>query len=175
MLEKRSRHPITSAADCEWLKLDFKTRADLSIGVNTLKRLLGFRKEDVASHHPSTLDVVANYLGYRCWKDVEEYVSGSASDFGHNPKVVNVDAMSVNKMVKVTYKPDRILLMMYVGHNTFKISETINSKLSVGDIVTIHQFALGHPLFVEEVSRNGISLGEYTAAKIGGLTSIDVY
>lgn len=37
MLEKHSGHPITSAADCEWLALDFNSRSGETISVNTLK------------------------------------------------------------------------------------------------------------------------------------------
>lgn len=175
MLENRSGHGITSVSDCEWLALDFKSRAGLSIGVNTLKRLLGFRKEDVSTHHPSTLDVVAKYLGYRCWKEVEDYVKGSSSEFGHNSEVVNAGSLTVGTTVRITYKPDRKVVMKYSGDYKWTVVESVNSKLAEGDSVILHQLSLGHPLFIEEVVRNCVSLGEYTAAKIGGLTSIDLY
>lgn len=172
MLERRSGRSITSAADCEWLALDFKSRVGESIGVNTLKRLLGFLNHDVATHHASTLDVVAHYLGYRKWGDVESLAV--PSDFGHTPEVLNVDALAFDQTVNMAYRPDRTLKLRYEGESKFTIVASENSKLKVGDVVTIHQFALGHPLFVEDVVRDGISLGEYTAAKIDGITSIDV-
>lgn len=174
MLEKRSGHSLTSAADCEWLALDFKSRAGESIGVNTLKRLLGFREHDVARHYTSTLDTVARYLGYRSWSDVDKAIEGSSSNFGHNPEVVSTDDLSTADTVTITYNPDRKLSFTYKGNNQFVVSASENSKLSVGDIVVIHQFTLNNPLFVGDVIRNGKSLGEYTAAQLGGLRTIDV-
>lgn len=174
LLEKRSGHTLTSAADCEWLALDFKSRAGESIGVNTLKRLLGFRANDVASHYASTFDTVARYLGYRSWSDVEKAIDGDSSNFGHNPEVVCSDDLSLGNKVTITYNPDRKLSFTYKGNNQFVVSTSENSKLSVGDIVIIHQFTLNNPLFVGDVVRDGKSLGEYTAAQLGGLRTIDV-
>lgn len=174
LLEKRSGHTLTSAADCEWLALDFKSRAGESIGVNTLKRLLGFRENDVASHYTSTFDTVARYLGYRSWSDVGKALDGGSSNFGHNPEVVCSDDLSLGNKVTITYNPDRKLSFTYNGNNQFVVSTSENSKLSVGDIVIIHQFTLNNPLFVGDVVRDGKSLGEYTAAQLGGLRTIDV-
>lgn len=40
MLEKRSGHHITSAADCEWLALDLKAKLGEAVSVRTLKRYI---------------------------------------------------------------------------------------------------------------------------------------
>lgn len=173
LLEKRSGHRINSAADCEWLALDFKTRCGESIGVNTLKRLLGFLDYDGKTFRMSTLDIVARYLGLKNWAEAEEVMKDTASDFGYNPDVLNVEDLCPDDMVTITYKPDRKVTFKYVGGEKFVVTDSINSKLQNGDVAIIRQFVLGYPLLVIDVIRNDVSLGEYTAAKIGGLTSIN--
>ena len=44
----------------------------------------------------------------------------------------------------------------------------------VGDEVEIQNFILHHPLLVAQVWRNGDSLGQYTAGRVSGLSSIKV-
>ena len=173
MLEKRSGHALTSAADCEWLALDFQTRCDRAISVNTLKRLLGFLSYDGSSFRQSTLDTIAAYLGFRDWQEAERAAKDHISAFGHNPAVLDVDKLSKGDRVTVTYAPDREIAFQYLDAERFVVAKSVNSKLSAGDTVVIRQFVLGYPLLVTEVIRDGRSLGPYTAAKIGGLTTID--
>lgn len=115
LLEKRSGHTLTSAADCEWLALDFKTRCGESIGVNTLKRLLGFLEYDGKTFRPSTLDIVARYLGFNNWDETEKALRDTVSDFGDNPNVLNDDSLAVGDSVTITYNPDRKITFEYSG------------------------------------------------------------
>ena len=173
MLEKRSGHALTSAADCEWLALDFQTRCGRAISVNTLKRLLGFLSYDGSSFRQSTLDTIAAYLGFRDWQEAERAAKDHISAFGHNPAVLDADKLSKGDRVTVTYAPDREIAFQYLDAERFVVAKSVNSKLCVGDVVAIRQFVLGYPLLVTAVIRDGRPLGPYTAAKIGGLTTID--
>lgn len=173
MLEKRSGHAITSAADCEWLALDFTTRCGKGISVNTLKRLLGFLAYDGKSFRQSTLDTIAAYLGFRDWNEAESAAKDKVSAFGHNPAILDADKLTKGDLVTVTYAPDRQIVFEYRNDDRFVVAKSLNSKLHIGDIVAIRQFVLGYPLLVTETLRDSRSLGAYTAAKIGGLTTID--
>lgn len=172
MLEKRSGHAITCAADCEWLALDFYARLGETIGVNTLKRLLAFLDYDGKTFRQSTLNIVARYLGFKEWDEVERASRDCVSAFGYNPELVDASEIAPGDKVMVAYKPDRELTFLCLDNETFSVSESVNSKLCVGDVAKIRQFVIVYPLLVIDVVRNGKSLGEYTAAKVGGLTSI---
>jgi hypothetical protein len=52
--------------------------------------------------------------------------------------------------------------------------ESENSKLQAGDEVEVLSFVLHHPLLVLQVWRNGQSLGQFTAGRISGLSSVRV-
>lgn len=171
VLESRCGHTLTSPQDIEWLARDFKSRANESISVNTLKRMLGFLPYS-KRHYKSTYDIVARYLGYKDWNELEKLPQFQSSDFSHNTDVLFTDDLNEDDQVSITYSPDRRIEFEYWGNHKFCVTSSENSKLEEDDIVVIHQFMLGNTLYVADVKRGGISLGEYTAAKMGGLTSI---
>ena len=64
--------------------------------------------------------------------------------------------------------------MQYLGNQHYRITKSQNSKLQVGDEVEILNFVLHHPLLVLNVWRNGESLGQFTAGRVSGLSSIKI-
>lgn len=95
------------------------------------------------------------------------------SAFGHNPAILDAEKLTKGDLVTVTYAPDRQIVFEYRNDDRFVVAKSLNSKLHIGDVVAIRQFVLGYPLLVTETLRDSRSLGAYTAAKIGGLTTID--
>jgi hypothetical protein len=76
--------------------------------------------------------------------------------------------------VEITYLPDRKVRFLYLGNHRYRVIESLNSKLKVGDEVEILNFVLHHPLLVINVWRSGESLGHFTAGRVSGLSSIVV-
>lgn len=171
MLEERSGHCINSPADCEWLSVDFETRAGEKISVNTLKRLLGFLTYN-HTHYKSTLDTVARYLGYKDSEELSEAVSFKGSNPGSDKYCIDSDDLEEDDNISITYRPDRYISLEYLGNHKFTIKDCENTHLMYDDILTIHQFVMGQPLYIMNVRREGKNLGRYTCAKLGGLTSL---
>ena len=65
--------------------------------------------------------------------------------------------------------------MQYLGKQHYRVVESLNSKLQVGDEIEILNFVLHHPLLVLNVWRNGESLGQFTAGRVSGLSSIRIF
>lgn len=171
ILEKRSGHSITSASDCEWIVNDIQSKTHETISRNTVKRLLGFLPYS-KTHRESTLDIIAHYIGYGSWKELENSKAVAPSDFGNDIKVLNVADLKAGSIVEITYKPGRSVRFRYEGDCRFTVIGAENSKLCVGDKLHISQFAIGFPLLASDVIRGEESLGEYSAAKIGGLSTV---
>lgn len=171
LLETRSGHPMQSAADCEWMAMDIKSKLHDGPSVNTLKRLLGFLPYD-KQHRDSTMSFIAHYLGYKNNTELQQVLTKCASDFGTYDGVLENSQLETGDHVEIAYQPDRTITFEYEGDDRFVVTQSINSQLLPGDEVVIRQFAIGFPLLADNVVRNGKSLGSYTAGKIGGLTSI---
>ncbi len=80
--------------------------------------------------------------------------------------------MQPGRSVEIAYLPDRRLVLQYLGDGHYRVTQSENSKLQQDDEVEILNFVLHHPLLVINVFRNGESLGQFTAGRVSGLSSI---
>lgn len=173
LLKRKSGSGLRLPSDCELLSLDIESKTGVRIGATTLKRLLGFA-QDERLPHTSTLDAIAHYLGYAHWDELAKIEDQGNSDFDSPDGEVRSANLQVGCEVEITYLPDRRVVLFYLGNNRYRIQQSENSKLLVGDEVEILSFVLHHPLLVMQVWRSGQSLGQFTAGRISGLSSVRV-
>ena len=173
LLKRKSANDLRLPADCELLSLDIQGKTGVRIGATTLKRLLGFA-QDERTPHATTLDAIARYLGYAHWEELAKIEDRGNSDFNSSDDEVRSADLQVGKVVEIAYLPDRVVALKYLGNNRYKVERSQNSKLQADDEVEILNFVLHHPLLVVQVWRNGESLGQFTAGRVSGLSSIKV-
>ena len=173
LLSKRCAHSIHNPSDCEFLSLDIQSKTGIRIGATTLKRLLGF-VTDERQPHASTLDLIANYLGYADWQQLALEDMKGNSGFDTTDEEIRSADLEVGNKVEIQYSPERIVILEYLGDSRFQVINSQNSKLREGDLITIQNFILHHPLFISSVIREGHDLGQFTAGRISGLSSLKV-
>lgn len=173
LLKRKSENDLRLPSDCELLSLDIQSKIGVRIGATTLKRLLGFA-QDERQPHTSTLDAIARYLGYAHWDELSKIEDNGNSDFNSSDDEVRSADLQYGDEVEITYLPDRKVLFAYQGSNRYRVKLSENSKLQVDDEVEILNFVLHHPLLVVQVWREGTSLGQFTAGRISGLSSIKI-
>lgn len=171
MLKRKSGSDLRQPSDCEILSLDIESKTGVRIGATTLKRLVGFA-QDERTPHTSTLDAIARYLGYAHWDELSKIEDNGNSDFETPDDEVRSADLQPEACVEITYLPDRRLILEYLGNNRYQVTTSENSKLQKGDEVEILNFVLHHPLLVVNVWRDGESLGQFTAGRVSGLSSI---
>lgn len=173
LLRNESGNDLRVPSDCEYLSLDIESKTGVRIGATTLKRLMGFAQDD-RTPHVSTLDIIARYLGYSHWEELKQVEDKGNSDFDTSEDELRSADLKPGCHVELTYLPDRLVRLLYLGDNRYHVIESQNSKLQPGDEVEILNFILHHPLFVINVWRGGESLGQFTAGRISGLSSLKV-
>ena len=177
MIEKEVGQEITTTACGKWLPNEIKVKTGVLLGETTLKRMFGFTN-DPRTPHRSTLNVIAQFLGYKDYSALAldlELPEIVISDFDERD-VIETDTLNIGDIVEITYLPNRLFSLKYVGDSRFIIESVENSRnLLAGDIVKITHMEKGFPLYMAEVVRDGKNLGAYEAAKNGGLTSIEVF
>lgn len=173
-IEERLGSPLTYSADCERLATAIEDATGERLGVTTIKRMFGFAGEQVEPRG-TTMDIIAQYLGYADMKDMTRQL-GDASDISMFTPVdeVNVSTLTQGTQIQLTYDPDRLIVITYIGEFWFIINESIGSKLRKGDRIRLTQLATGFELLITDVVRDGSNLGSYHAAKNGGLTSLEI-
>ena len=168
LLKEKSGHEIRLSHDCELLALDIESVTSEHIGVNTIKRLLGFIADERTTR-TSTLDVIAHYLGFANWEDLrlaDENYSNSAFD---DRDEFLAGSLEIGQKVIISYPPNRTIIIENLGDNHFRVIESENSKLLKGDLLTLTHIIRHYPLLVSEVIRDGQNLGAFTAGKTQGI------
>lgn len=173
LLEKKCGQPIQTSADCNFLALDIESRTRVHIGATTLKRLIGFLPDE-RKPHATTLNIVASYLGYKNWEELDAVSKKSNSAIGRHENEIRSSDINKGSIVEITYLPDRRIVFEYAGANQFTVRESTNSKLQKGDKAEILHFVQKHPLYAKNITREGKVIGEYTAGIISGISSIKI-
>ncbi|MCH5228444.1 MAG: hypothetical protein J1F12_00430 [Muribaculaceae bacterium] len=175
-IEEKVGHKITTT-DCIWLSKEITDKTNRVIGETTLKRMWGYTSDKNRKPHRSTLDIIAEFLGYKDYNTLAidlELPEIVISDFEERD-AIETDTLNIGDIVELSYLPNRLFSLKYVGDSRFIIETVDNSRnLIAGDIVKITHIEKGLPLYIPEVFRDGKNLGAYEAAKNGGLTSIEV-
>lgn len=171
LLSAKSGLKLNDTSHCAQLVRSIEESTHEHLGVNTMKRLLGFIPDE-RSPRLSTLNVLAHYLGFESWQQLVATADDGNSDFDVQVDELRSRDLLVNQRVFVSYLPDRELTLVYLGDEKYKVEKSLNSKLRMGDVVTISHFILHYPLIVSEVMRGNETLGNFTAGKFSGLTDI---
>lgn len=169
LLSEQCRCPLQNPADCQTLAFDIESRTGEHLGVNTVKRLLGFI-DDERQPRVATLDIIARYLGYDSWEALSlvDNENGN-SGFGSCATEIHASDLKPGDCVLVTYQPGRSLVLEFQGGNSFTVIESENSKLLVADELSIDHVVQGYPLLVSSVVRAGQNWGSFTAGKVQGV------
>lgn len=168
LLREKSGNEIRLSRDCELLALDVESVTGEHIGVNTMKRLLGFIADE-REPRTSTLDIIARYLGYDDWDALRLMDANSSNSSFDDRDEYLACYLEIGQRVLVSYPPNRTLTIENQGDNHFIVLESENSKLQKGDQLTLTHLVRGYPLLVAGVMREGRSLGAFTAGKAQGI------
>lgn len=174
-IEEKIGMEVRYPQDCDVIAQAIEDETGKTLGSTTIKRMFGFVNENRIPRL-STMDILAQFLGYSNFelmaKDINE--DTDISDFTWM-ETVEPEKLAEGTQLQITYEPNRLLILTYLGNNKFIVNESKRSKLQKGDTIEIHQMVVGHELVVKHVWRNGQDFGSYTGAKQGGLTSIEIF
>lgn len=170
-LKATSGLSLENPKDYEFLSLE------THLGVNTLKRLCGYVQEYIEPR-PSTLDIVAQYLGHKTWTELLHIVP---SDSEWSNEGLYADEIRIGESVIVEWLPNRLMELKCIGNETFRVAKVYNGKLCIGDEIHIELFRLHHPLVVTNIVRQGNILTNndgtklnYIAGKQNGIYKISI-
>ena len=174
-IKQKSGLDFVNAKDFEVLSESFP--ASDRLGVNTLKRLMGYAKEPIAARK-TTLDAIAHYLDQASW-DVLMGMQPADSDWVE--KSVCADEIRDGSTIEAAWLPDREIRLLCIGENRFRVLESRKGKLCAGDEVSIHHFRLDYPMEVSHIVRAGEVMRNtdgaelcYIAGKQNGLKSFTI-
>lgn len=175
LVEESADHRIETSNDFIFLSGEIRGRLNENLSVSTLKRLWGY-VDGYASVRPSTLDILARFVGFPDWETfVSDYCEVEGVQSSHRVVSESLFAkdLNVGDNVEIRWNPNRRLLLNYLGDNMFTITESENAKLKVGDQFLCQRFILNQPLFVDVLDNEG-QTAVFVMGNKGGLTKIAI-
>lgn len=166
---------MNKSADFDVLAQAIKDKTNESLGVNTLKRLFGYKTDKVVPRL-STMDIIAQYLGCEDYESLIKEL-GEDADISIFTPIDSVEVQNLEKgtQIRISYEPNRIFFLTYIGDFKFIVNDVEGSRnILKGDVLIISQLAVGHRFVVAHVERNGMDLGAYESAKHKGLKSVEI-
>lgn len=143
------------------------------ISATTLKRIWGYLDEPMQTRE-STLSLLALAVGYEDW---DSFVSGRKSGrsemkVSSGPKIneyINVtDDLEEGDRLLLYWYPERECEVVYLGNMLFEIVEAKKTKLRAGDRFTVHLIMKGQPLYLSNLTREGMKPAAYICGKLSG-------
>lgn len=168
-IERKIGRTLRTPADFDFLILKMEEEGADTLSLSTLKRIWNYVPASCSTRF-STLSVLARFLGFYDFSDFCRSIE-IESDFLTNMEVRSCD-LRINDMVKISWFPDRMCSLRYLGNNRFIVVESQNAKLLPGDTFSTLVFRLKHPLYATELYRSGYNMHSYVAALRHGLSEI---
>lgn len=166
---------MTKSVDFDILSQAIKDSTHEGLGVNTLKRLFGYKTDKIVPRI-STMDIIAQYLGCANYESLIKEL-GDDADISLFTPVDSIDPRDLEKgsQIRLAYDPNRVMFLTYLGDCKFIVNDVEGSRnIRKGDILTITQLVVGHRFVAANVERDGLDLGGYESAKYKGLKSVEL-
>lgn len=172
LVEESADHAIATSNDFIFLSGEIRGRLNENLSVSTLKRLWGY-VDGYASVRPSTLDILARFVGFPDWETfVSDYCEAEGVQSSHRVVGESLYAkdLKTGDRVEIQWNPNRRCMLIYMGDNLFEVSESVNAKLKAGARFLCQRFTLNQPLYVDVLDNEGLT-AVFVMGNKGGLTS----
>lgn len=173
-IEGKIGRSLHSPTDFNLLSLAIRQSTNESISQSTIKRIWNYIPTEHTTRD-STLSVFARYLGYKGWGDFcdKTLYSEDESSFLSDTQILTKE-LEEGEQIELEWEPNRFCVLLYVGHNRFRVINERNTKLNAGDTFETHFLGLGHPLYVAELYQSDGGPKYYVAGSKKGLKRISL-
>lgn len=122
------------------------------ISETTLERVWDYSTRGYARVSRHTLEVLSSYAGFRGW---DEFLAKLKEEDNSQSNMFDVESVESAELaegdrLRIGWQPDRVCIIRYLGSNRYVAEETCNAKMQPGDTFSCLQFALHHPLYLED-------------------------
>lgn len=174
-VENKYGHALTTRRDFDALVAMIEEDCHEHLSSTTIRRFWGYQKDQKSQISMTSLDILADYCGYRTFHNFEKEHSDvitnneEQSGFITSPAIY-LDTIKSGQVLRVKWNPGRCVTVRCNGGERFTVIESIKSKLRVGASFNCHFMTNGQPLFLTDMMLDGQSLGSYICGSKDGCT-----
>ncbi len=174
-VEEKIGRKLDSPANFNYLSDLIQSTLMDYVSVSTLKRIWGYVSYS-SSPTKSVLSILSRFVGYPHW---DAFCDQTSTDtFIESMELTNstiyIKDLLLGDNLEIEWPPNRYCKLECIGLGQFRVIESRNSKLKCGDTFKTNLFAKGLPLYVTDLTQNGIGGKSYVAGTSHGLSSINI-
>ena len=170
-VEKAFGKRLCTPRDFELLRERIYEQQRVVIGLSTLMRLWNYVEGNVKPRK-STLDILAQFLGYR---DFADYSHITLPEDTSDSNAIMAQGISVSEQLtqgdrlELTWRPDRVCVIEYMGGSRFRIITAEKTHLHVGDTFSCESIIEGEPLYLDNLHHDEMPPMRYVCGKRAGI------
>ena len=170
-IETALKKKLQTPKDFEFLRERLYARLHMLVSRTTLMRFWGYINEDV-SPRKATLDILTQFLGYPDW---DGYCQNSLLPKEQQSSPIMSRRLSVanelnkGERLRLTWQPDRVCDIEYLGDLTFKVIASENTRLQPGDTFECSLIVEGEPLYLDNLIQGQKLPTAYVCGKKAGV------
>lgn len=170
-IETALRKKLCTPKDFEFLRERIYARLHILVSRTTLMRIWGYVDEGVTPRK-GTLNILSQFLGYQDW---DGYCQNSLLPKEQQSSPVMSRRLSVAKTLaqgerlRLTWQPDRVCDIEYLGDLQFKVIASENTRLKVGDTFECSLIVEGEPLYLDHLIQGNHQPIAYVCGKKSGV------
>ncbi|MCH5306755.1 MAG: hypothetical protein J1E37_01645 [Prevotella sp.] len=170
-IETALHRDMQTPKDFEFLRKCIFARQHLLISTTTLKRVWGYLND---SNQPrvGTLDILAQFLGYRNWENYSQ--GGITSEQPPSSPVMSrrlniPECLDQGDRLRLTWQPKRVCDVEYLGDLTFRVIASENTRLREGNTFKCSIIIEGEPLYLDSLQQENRPPIAYICGKRTGV------
>ena len=161
-----------AGADFQQLSERLHSLTGQLVSATTLKRIWGYNTDKGGAYQPSlfSLNVLSRAMGFRDFEDflpTDEQEVQSAKFFGES---LRSDSLAPGTRLRLRWRPDRMCMLRHTANNTFVVEESLNGRLTQGDVVELPALTQSAPALMTAVRREGCEVFSYLCGAASGVT-----
>lgn len=171
-IETALNRRMQTPKDFEFLRERIYARLHILISRTTLMRLWGYVDEKVEPRK-STLDILAQFLGYQDWEEYHRNAmlpKEQQSSPVLNRRLSIANSLNRGDRIRLTWQPERICDVEYLGNLAFRIIHAENTRLHEGDTFQCSLMIEGEPLYLDHLRQGNSPAIAYVCGKKSGIT-----
>lgn len=171
-VEKAVGREMMTPRDFDYLAARLFDATGENVSAMTLKRFWGYLGEkNERQPRLTTLNLLAQLVGYTDWMTYYKESSATGkveSDFLKNHSLAT-NSLAKDTLIQLMWHPDRVVTIRHEGYEVFTVTESLNSKLSVGDTFRCGLIVEGEPMYLAQLKHEGEEPVSYVCGREGGV------
>ena len=171
-VERRAGRGMVAPRDFRDLSTAIHSSTGMLVSPDTLKRFWGYLGEKRRTKpFKFTLDAISKYAGYASWDSFAGNCNAAWLNSSDYILKVDLQAAKVPQgtVLELAWAPDRLVCIVSMGECMFRVLESRNSKLSVGDTFRTELFMEGEPLLLTNLVHEGMPQMKYLCGRVDGI------